>query len=123
MTWWSRFLVLRRRFPSRWYTDDVRKLLKCDDPEHQSRFHKSTEDYYNRVIEFYGRTAKFVSQARDDDAAGDSRHLVLTLFLYVVVPKALPGAGDGVILGIWKGRRMFLSCDGRAASRRWRRSF
>ncbi len=36
------------------------KLLKRHDPDHQSGFYKSTEHFYNRVIEFYGRTLKFV---------------------------------------------------------------
>ncbi|MGA8312578.1 MAG: efflux RND transporter permease subunit, partial [Terriglobales bacterium] len=30
------------------------KLLKRHDPHHQSRFYNSTENFYNRVIEFYG---------------------------------------------------------------------
>src|SRR5450631_4335108 len=36
------------------------RLLKHKDPAKQSRFYRKSEDLYNRVIEFYGRTLKFV---------------------------------------------------------------
>ncbi len=80
------------------------KLLKRHDPRHQSRFYKSTENFYNRVIEFYGRTLKFVLQHQTVTLLVTAGTLVLTLFLYVVVPKGFfPVQDTGVILGISEG--------------------
>src|SRR5204863_459674 len=58
------------------------RLLKKHDPEHQSRFYKSSENFYNRVIEFYGRTLKFVLQHQTATLLVTFGTLVLTLFLY-----------------------------------------
>ena len=80
------------------------KLLKRHDPKHRSRFYKSTENFYNRVIEFYGRTLKFVLQHQTITLLVTAGTLVLTLFLYVVVPKGFfPVQDTGVILGISEG--------------------
>ena len=80
------------------------KLLKRHDPQHQSRFYKSTENFYNRVIEFYGRTLKFVLKHQTTTLLVTVGTLVLTLFLYVVVPKGFfPVQDTGVILGISEG--------------------
>ena len=80
------------------------KLLKRHDPRQQSRFYKSTENFYNRVIEFYGRTLKFVLQHQTITLLVTAGTLVLTLFLYVVVPKGFfPVQDTGVILGISEG--------------------
>ena len=80
------------------------KLLKRHDPKHQSRFYRSTENFYNRVIEFYGRTLKFVLQHQTITLLVTASTLVLTLFLYVVVPKGFfPVQDTGVILGISEG--------------------
>ena len=80
------------------------KLLKRHDPRHQSRFYKSTEDFYNRVIEFYGRTLKFVLKHQTITLMVTAGTLVLTLFLYIVVPKGFfPVQDTGVILGISEG--------------------
>ena len=80
------------------------KLLKRHDPHHQSRFYKSTENFYNRVIEFYGRTLKFVLKHQTTTLLVTVGTLVLTLFLYVVVPKGFfPVQDTGVILGISEG--------------------
>ncbi len=80
------------------------KLLKRHDPRHQSRFYKSTENFYNRVIEFYGRTLKFVLQHQTITLLVTAGTLVLTLFLYIVVPKGFfPVQDTGVILGVSEG--------------------
>ena len=80
------------------------KLLKHHDPGHQSRFYKSTENFYNRVIEFYGRTLKFVLKHQTITLLVTASTLVLTLFLYVVVPKGFFAVQDtGVILGVSEG--------------------
>ena len=80
------------------------KLLKRHDPRHQTRFYKSTENFYNRVIEFYGRTLKFVMKHQTITLLVTAGTLVLTLFLYVVVPKGFfPVQDTGVILGVSEG--------------------
>ena len=77
------------------------KLLKRHDPSKQSRFYKASENFYNRVIEFYGRTLKFVLKHQTTTLVVTFGTLVLTLFLYVVVPKGFfPVQDTGVILGI-----------------------
>src|SRR6202051_2043548 len=80
------------------------KLLKRHDPHHQSQFYKSTENFYNRIIEFYGRTLKFVLKHQTITLLVTFGTLFLTLFLYVVVPKGFfPVQDTGVILGISEG--------------------
>src|SRR6185369_4801298 len=77
------------------------KLLKRHDPAHQSRFYKSSENFYNRVIEFYGRTLKFVLRHQTTTLFVTLGTLVLTLYLYVVVPKGFfPVQDTGVLLGV-----------------------
>jgi multidrug efflux pump len=77
------------------------KLLKRHDPENQSRFYQASENFYRRVIEFYGRTLRFVLQHQTTTLLVTAGTLVLTLFLYVVVPKGFfPVQDTGVILGI-----------------------
>ena len=77
------------------------KLLKRKDPSRQSRIYKASEDFYNRVIGFYGRTLKFVLKHQTTTLLVTVGTLVLTIFLYVVVPKGFfPVQDTGVILGI-----------------------
>src|SRR5689334_16640128 len=91
------------------------KLLKRHDPRHQSRFYKSTENFYNRVIEFYGRTLKFVLKHQTTTLLVTVGTLVLTLWLYVVVPKGFfPVQDTGVILGVSEAPD-YISFDAMAA--------
>jgi multidrug efflux pump len=77
------------------------KLLKPQDPQHQTRFYKFSEDYFNRIIAFYGRTLKWVLAHQTLTLLVTASTLVLTLFLYVVVPKGFfPVQDTGVIIGI-----------------------
>jgi multidrug efflux pump len=77
------------------------KLLKHRDPQKQSRIYNLSEDLYKRVIEFYGRTLKFVLRHQTTTLLVTAGTLVLTLFLYVIVPKGFfPVQDTGVILGI-----------------------
>ena len=67
----------------------------------QGRFYEVTEDYYNRIIAFYGRTVKWVLKHQTATLLVTAGTLVLTLFLYVIVPKGFfPVQDTGVILGI-----------------------
>ena len=77
------------------------KLLKHRDPANRSRFYNLSEDFYNRVIAFYGRTLKVVLRHQTITLLVTVGTLVLTLFLYVIVPKGFfPVQDTGVILGI-----------------------
>jgi multidrug efflux pump len=77
------------------------RLLKHKDPAHQSRFYRKSEDVYNRIIEFYGRTLKFVLRHQSITLFITAGTLILTLLLYVIVPKGFfPVQDTGLILGI-----------------------
>ena len=77
------------------------KLLKHRKEGEKGRFYDVTEDYYNRVIAFYGRTVKWVLKHQTATLLVTFGTLVLTLILYVVVPKGFfPVQDTGVILGI-----------------------
>ena len=77
------------------------KLLKHRDPAKRSRFYNLSENFYNRVIAFYGRTLKVVLRHQTITLLVTVGTLVLTLFLYVIVPKGFfPVQDTGVILGI-----------------------
>jgi multidrug efflux pump len=77
------------------------KLLKHREEGSKGRFYEVTEDYYNRIIAFYGRTVKWVLKHQPATLLVTLTTLVLTLLLYVVVPKGFfPVQDTGVILGI-----------------------
>jgi multidrug efflux pump len=77
------------------------KLLKHRKEGERGRFYEVTEDYYNRIIAFYGRTVKWVLQHQTATLLVTFGTLVLTLFLYVIVPKGFfPVQDTGVILGV-----------------------
>ena len=77
------------------------KLLKHRGEGEKGRFYEVTENYYNRVIAFYGRTVKWVLKHQTATLLLTFATLVLTLILYVVVPKGFfPVQDTGVILGV-----------------------
>ena len=77
------------------------KLLKHRKEGEKGRFYEVTEDYYNRIIAFYGRTVKWVLKHQTATLLVTFATLVLTLGLYIVVPKGFfPVQDTGVILGV-----------------------
>ena len=77
------------------------KLLKRKEKSHETRFYRISEDYFNRVIAFYGRTLQWVLKHQTATLLVTAGTLVLTLVLYVVVPKGFfPVQDTGVIIGI-----------------------
>jgi multidrug efflux pump len=77
------------------------KLLKHRKTGEKGRFYDVTENYYNRVVGFYGRTVKVVLRHQTLTLFITVGTLVLTLILYVIVPKGFfPVQDTGVILGI-----------------------
>src|SRR5438270_11918033 len=77
------------------------KLLKHRKEGEKGRFYEVTEGYYNRIIAFYGRTVKMVLGHQTATLLITFGTLVLTLVLYVIVPKGFfPVQDTGVILGV-----------------------
>ncbi|HEV2172130.1 MAG TPA: efflux RND transporter permease subunit, partial [Nitrospira sp.] len=77
------------------------RLLKSRELSKHGGLYKWSEDVYERVIQFYGRTLKWVLRHQTATLLLTAGTLVLTLFLYVVVPKGFfPVQDTGVILGI-----------------------
>jgi len=77
------------------------RLLKPKSEEHQGRFYQWSERVYERIIQGYGRTLQWVLRHQTATLLVTVGTLVLTLFLYVVVPKGFfPVQDTGVILGI-----------------------
>jgi multidrug efflux pump len=63
------------------------KLLKPKERQKETSFYRLSEDFYSRVIAFYGQTLEFVLKHQTITLLVTFGTLVLTLFLYVVVPK------------------------------------
>ena len=77
------------------------KLLKQRQPGKESRFYRVTEDYFNRIIAFYGRTLKFILKFQTTTLLVTVATLIATLLLYVYVPKGFfPVQDTGVIMGV-----------------------
>jgi multidrug efflux pump len=77
------------------------KLLKSRKDKKEGRFYHWSEDLYNRIVAGYGRTLKFVLKHQTITLIVTAATLVLTIFLYIVVPKGFfPVQDTGVILGI-----------------------
>src|SRR5439155_24476848 len=77
------------------------RLLKQKGQAHHGRFYEASERFYNRVIEFYGRTLKRVLRHQPSTLLATVLALAATLLLYIVVPKGFfPVQDTGVIRGI-----------------------
>jgi len=77
------------------------KLLKHHHDGEKRGFYEKTEELYNRIIAFYGHTVKWVLKHQTATLLVTLATLVLTLALYVIVPKGFfPVQDTGVILGI-----------------------
>jgi multidrug efflux pump len=77
------------------------RLLKHKPESEQNRFYRMSEHFFQSVIGFYGRTLQFVLRYRFTTLMVTIGTLVLTLVLYVIVPKGFfPIEDTGIILGI-----------------------
>ena len=94
------------------------KLLKHRKEGEKGRFYEITEDYYNRIIAFYGRTVKVVLQHQTATLLVTFGTLVLTLFLVRDrAQRIFPGAGYGSHSGrIGSARLHFVRCHGATAA-------
>ncbi|MFZ0432345.1 MAG: efflux RND transporter permease subunit [Candidatus Acidiferrales bacterium] len=77
------------------------RILRHDPKDKQSRFYRLTEDMFDRMIAFYGRTLKVVLEYQTITLLVALGTLVLTVILYIVIPKGFfPVQDTGVIQGI-----------------------
>ncbi|HST77491.1 MAG TPA: efflux RND transporter permease subunit, partial [Verrucomicrobiae bacterium] len=77
------------------------RLLKNPREVRHGRFYYASERFYERVIAFYGRTLKWVLRHQTATLLATVVAVVLTLYLYIIVPKGFfPVQDTGVILGI-----------------------
>jgi multidrug efflux pump len=73
---------------------------KADEKKH-GRFFEATERVYDRIVKFYGRTLQTVLKHQTATLFVAVGTLVLTILLYVIVPKGFfPVQDTGVIQGI-----------------------
>ncbi|MGA7633805.1 MAG: efflux RND transporter permease subunit [Terriglobales bacterium] len=77
------------------------RLLKSTHGRKQTRFYVVSENAFERIIAFYGRTLKWVLQRQTATLLVAAATLVLTIVLYVIVPKGFfPVQDTGIIQGI-----------------------
>ncbi len=80
------------------------RLLRRNLEEEQSRFYRASERVFKEVIAYYGRTLQWVLRHEYSTLLVAAATLVLTIFLYVVVPKGFfPVQDTGAIQGISEG--------------------
>ena len=76
-------------------------ILGRDHGREQGRFYRATERMFERTIALYGRTLRWVLGHQPATLSVTVATLVLTIALYVVVPKGFfPVQDTGVILGV-----------------------
>jgi len=77
------------------------RLLRHVPPERQSRFYRASERVLERTIAAYGRSLRWVLDHERATLVTSFAVLILTIVLYVVVPKGFfPVQDTGAILGI-----------------------
>jgi multidrug efflux pump len=77
------------------------RILRHQPKEEQGRFYRASERVFERMIAFYGRTLKFVLRFQTITLLVALTTLLLTVFLYIVIPKGFfPVQDTGVIQGI-----------------------
>ncbi len=77
------------------------RLLKHTPEEQQSRIFHASQRVYDRIIEFYATTLRWVLKHQTATLLVAVSTLVMTVFLYIIVPKGFfPVQDTGIILGI-----------------------
>src|SRR6267142_2821903 len=80
------------------------KLLRQHKKQEEGWFYRKSENAFNSVIAFYGRTLQFVLRFRTITLLVTVATLVGTILLYIYVPKGFfPVQDTGVILGVSEG--------------------
>jgi multidrug efflux pump len=77
------------------------RILKSTHGRKQTRFYVASERAFERIIAFYGKTLKWVLQRQTATLLVAAGTLVLTIVLYIVIPKGFfPVQDTGIIQGI-----------------------
>ncbi|HXX68206.1 MAG TPA: efflux RND transporter permease subunit [Polyangiaceae bacterium] len=77
------------------------RILRPESSTHKGRLYNASERVFEEMIDFYGRTLRVVLRHRTITLLVVAATIVMTLLLYVVVPKGLfPVQDTGVIQGI-----------------------
>jgi len=77
------------------------RILRHDSEERQTRFYRWSERMFEGMIAFYGRTLRVVLRHQTITLLVAAATLVLTVYLYIVIPKGFfPVQDTGVIQGI-----------------------
>jgi multidrug efflux pump len=77
------------------------RILRHKDKEQQGRVYRASERVFERMIAFYGRTLKFVLRYQTITLLVAVATVLLTAFLYIVIPKGFfPVQDTGVIQAI-----------------------
>jgi multidrug efflux pump len=77
------------------------KLLRHKPDSERGYFYNASERFFHSVIEFYGRTLKWVFQRQTATLWVAAATLVCTVLLYIFIPKGFfPVQDTGVIIGI-----------------------
>ena len=77
------------------------RLLKHTPEDQQSRIFRASQRAYDRIIEFYARTLRWVLRHQPGTLLVAILTLVLTVILYIIVPKGFfPVQDTGILLGI-----------------------
>jgi len=77
------------------------RILRHNPEAQQTRFYRVSERAFERMIAFYGRTLKWVLQYQTLTLLVALATLVLTILLYIIIPKGFfPVQDTGVIQGI-----------------------
>ena len=77
------------------------RILKHDPEAQNGRFYRASERVFERMIEFYGRSLSFVLRFQTLTLFVALGTLILTVFLYIIIPKGFfPVQDTGVIQGI-----------------------
>ncbi len=82
------------------------RILRHNPEAEQGRFYRASEKMFNRLIAFYGRTLSFVLRYQTITLLVALATLVLTIVLYILIPKGFfPVQDTGVIQGISQARQ------------------
>ena len=82
------------------------KLLRHTPDDQQTWFYRRSEKVFNDTIAFYGRTLEWVLEHETETLLVAIGTLVLTIVLYIVVPKGFfPVQDTGVIQGVSEARQ------------------
>jgi multidrug efflux pump len=77
------------------------RILKHNPEDQQGRFYRASEHMFESMIAFYGRTLKFVLRYQTITLFVALGTLMLTIFLYIIIPKGFfPVQDTGIIQGI-----------------------